>query len=299
VTSIRHRLIAICMRVAKRKKRTAEALHASIRARQRAGQAGPPRSLLRRVRVARSDDLGFPVYTLASRRRDSGRRIVYVHGGSYVHPLARQQWAFAARLADHLAASVVVPDYPLAPESSWRKSFADMTKLVRCTADAAPAGCTLIGDSSGGGGGYALAVAQQLSLAGYPPIRLVLITPFLDLTMADPRHKAMERADPWHSVAWLREAGLLWAGGDDPRRAEVSPLFGGFAGLGPTLVFTGTRDVLYPQSRDLAEGAREAGVPIELVEKAGLIHDYPLLPIPEARSAYRRIIQFIRAGSSE
>lgn len=297
MTSIRHWLIASYMRAAKRRRKTAEALHASVRARQRAGETTPPRPLRRRVRVERLDDLGFPVYALTPRHQDSGRRIVYIHGGSYVHPLARQQWTFAARLAERLAATVLVPDYPLAPESSWRESFADMVKLVRCTATAAAAGCTLIGDSSGGG--YALAVAQQLSLAGYPPIPLVLIAPLLDVTMADPRYAAMEPADPWHSVAWLREAGALWAGGDDPRRAEISPLFGDLAGLGPTLVFTGTRDVLCHQSRDLAEGARHAGVPVELVEKAGLIHDYPLLPIPEARSAYQRIIQFVQAGSDE
>lgn len=291
MTSIRHRIVAMVMRAARHKKTTAQGLHESIRARQRRVESGPPRSLPGHVHVECHDEAGFGVYTLAPGDADSGRSIVYLHGGSYVHPLASQQWLFAATLAVRLAATVAVPDYPLAPESTWRDSFADMVKFVRRTADAAASGCTLIGDSSGGG--YALAVAQQLALAGYPPLPLVLIAPFLDVTMADPRCAAIEDADPWHTMAWLREAGRLWAGGDDPRRAEVSPLFGSFCGLGPMLVFTGTRDVLNPQSHALAAQARKAGVPVELVEGAGLIHDYPLLPIPEARMAVDRIIDFV------
>jgi epsilon-lactone hydrolase len=290
VISIRHRLIATYMRAAKHNKVSAESLHASIRAQRRAGKPEPP-SLPRRVRAGLLDGTGFPVHTIASRGGDSGRRVVYLHGGSYVHNLARQQWSFAATLAWRLGATVLMPDYPLAPENSWRESFPDMVKLTRSTADAAARGCTLIGDSSGGG--YALAIAQQLALAGCPPLPLVLIAPFLDLTMADPRCAATEAADPWHSVAWLREAGRLWAGGDDPARAELSPGFGDLSGLGPMLIFTGTRDVLWPQSRDLAAHARAAGVPVELVEKPGLIHDYPLLPIPEARPAVDRMIEFI------
>jgi epsilon-lactone hydrolase len=280
------------MRVTKRNKKTAKALHESIRARKVDG-AGPPHSLLRRVRVERLDEFGFPVYKLVPRRGNNGRRIVYIHGGSYIHGVAKRQWVFAGMLAERLAATIVVPDYPLAPKRTWQDSFDGMVKLVRCTADDAESGCTLIGDSSGGG--YALAVAQQLSLAGDPPLPLVLIAPFLDATMTDPPCTDVGTADPWHSVAWLREAGHLWAGGDDgPERTEVSPLFGDFAGLGPMLVFTGTRDVLYPQACRLAEKAREAGVPVELIKEAGLIHDYPLMPTPEGRSAVDRIINFIR-----
>lgn len=291
MTSIRHRLIATYMRVEKRNKMTAESLHASVGARQQPEQADPPRWLPNRVRVERNDDAGFPVYTLATCHGDGGRHIVYLHGGSYLYRVAKQQWALAATLAERLAATVVLPDYPVAPESTWRDSFAEMVKLVHRTAEAAASGCVLIGDSSGGG--YALAIAQQLALAGHPPLPLVLIAPFVDLTLADPRCAATDHADPWHSVAYLREAGRLWAGADDPERAEISPLFGDFAGLGPMLVLIGTRDVLCPQSHDLAERARKADVPVELVEEAGLIHDYPLLPIPEARLAVNRIIDFI------
>jgi acetyl esterase/lipase len=243
------------------------------------------------MHIERYDEIGFPVYIVKPRKGDSGRRIMYTHGGSYVNTLAKQHWTLIATLAERLAAAVIVPDYLLAPEHTWRESFPRMVDLARSTANDAASGCTLIGDSSGGG--FTLAVAQQLSGAGMVPLPLVLIAPFIDLTLTDPRSRAIDSADPWHSIEGLREAGRLWAGRDDPRRPEVSPLFGDFAGLGPILVFSGTRDILNPQSHDLVNKARSDGVSVKFIEEIGLIHAYPLLPIPEAKRAMDCITDFV------
>ncbi len=295
MTSLRHRLVVSYMRMSKRKLATAEALHESIQIRRQKDRPDPPARLRRHVNIDRSEDIGFPVYIVKAGHSDAGRRIVYTHGGSYVNTIVKQHWALIAKLAERLAATVIVPDYLLAPEHSWRESFDGMVDLARRTAHDAWSGCTLMGDSSGGG--YTLAVAQRLAATGADPLPLVLISPFVDLTLTDPASGAIEPADPWHSVAALREAGRLWAGGDDPRRPEVSPLFGTFGGLGPLLVFSGTRDVLNPQSHKLVERARADQVPVEFVEERGLIHDYPLLPIPEAETALEFLIKFVTIDS--
>lgn len=291
MTSLQHRLVVAYMQVSKRKNTTPESLHESIRSRREKDPPDPPCKLQRRMYIERCDEIGFPVYIVKSRKADSGRRIMYTHGGSYVNTIARQHWTFIATLAERLAATVIVPDYPLAPEHTWRDSFPKMVDLARRTADDAASDCTLIGDSSGGG--FTLAVAQQLVAADMAPLPLVLIAPFVDLTLTNPLSRAIDGTDPWHSVEGLREAGRLWAGGDDPKRSEVSPLFGNFAGLGPLLVFSGTRDILNPQSHHLVEKARNDGVSVRFIEEVGLIHAYPLLPIPEARSAMERIIDFV------
>jgi monoterpene epsilon-lactone hydrolase len=270
---------------------TAESLRHSIERRRRAGRPDPPRALRRRVHIDRCDEIGFPVYTVRPRDGEAGRRIVYTHGGSYLHTLSRQHWLLIGKLAKRLAATIVVPDYLLAPEHTWRESFPQMVDLVCRTADEAPAGCSLVGDSSGGG--YSLAIAQRLAAGGRIPMRLVLIAPFLDVAMTSPVSRAIDPVDPWLSVEGLREAGRLWAGMDDPRRPEISPLFGQLAGIGPLLVFTGTRDVLNPQARNLLEQSGLAGAGVELVEEDGLIHDYPLMPIPEARRAIDYMVDFL------
>jgi acetyl esterase/lipase len=281
------------MRVSRRKRAmmTAESLRDSIERRRRADRPDPPRALYRRIQIERRDDIGFPVYTVRPSAGAVGHRVVYTHGGSYIHTLSRQHWHLIATLAERLAAAIVVPDYLLAPEHTWRESFPQMLDLVRRTADEAPGGCSLVGDSCGGG--YSLAIAQRWAADGGEPLRLALIAPFLDVTMTSPLSRAIDLVDPWLSVAGLREAGRLWAGMDNPGRPEISPLFGQLAGVGPLLVVTGTRDVLNPQAHELVEKAHLAGASVELLEANGLIHDYPLLPIPEAHRAVDHVVDFL------
>jgi acetyl esterase/lipase len=55
-------------------------------------------------------------------------------------------------------------------------------------------------------------------------------------------------------------------------------------------VYAGTRDILWPDAVVLAHRAEAAGVAVELVEAPGMMHVYPLVPIPEGRAARDRIV---------
>lgn len=70
----------------------------------------------------------------------------------------------------------------------------------------------------------------------------------------------------------------------------MSPLFGEFANLGALSIFTGTRDVLNPDAHVLAQNARAAGVSVMLVEEAGQLHVYPLLPTAIGQAARGAIV---------
>ena len=58
------------------------------------------------------------------------RAVLYLHGGGYMAPISAWQVRYAARLAAELGARVVLPDYPLAPEHSWRDSHDDLVALA-------------------------------------------------------------------------------------------------------------------------------------------------------------------------
>jgi acetyl esterase/lipase len=45
-----------------------------------------------------------------------------VHGGGYMAPIDPFHVRYATRLADAIGARVVMPDYPLAPEHTWKDS---------------------------------------------------------------------------------------------------------------------------------------------------------------------------------
>ncbi|MFD7101209.1 alpha/beta hydrolase, partial [Streptomyces xanthophaeus] len=72
---------------------------------------------------------------------------------------------------------------------------------------------------------------------------------------------------------------------------------GSCAGLAPLPVFTGTRDILSTDSRELLRRARAEGAEVEFHEEAGLPHAYPLLPVPEGRAARERIVELTRSAA--
>ncbi len=244
------------------------------------------------------EDVGFPAYVISPRHVEALRTVLYVHGGGFVAPIDPFHVRYVARLARTLHARFVVPDYPLAPEHTWRDSFRAMTDLAARWA-AEPGGMVLAGDSAGGG--YALALAQALrNRDSAQATHLLLHAPWVDLTTSTPETAEVSRGDPWLFLGKLEAYAEWWAGSvDDLARPEVSPALGDLTRLPPALVFCGTRDTLMPGCRLLARRATEAGWDLTYVEVPDLIHVFPMLPfIPEARRAWRQTVEFLGRESS-
>jgi acetyl esterase/lipase len=255
------------------------------------------RRFAKRFSVVTEELLGpsgpFPSYVITPRGTEPRRTMLYLHGGGYVAGIDPFHVRYVTRLASAIRARVVLPDYPLAPRHTWRDSHEQVADLARRWA-ADSDELVLAGDSAGGG--YALAVALTLRSRGGPqPARLLLHAPWVDLTTSTPETAAFSRDDPWLFLGKLAAYADWWAGSpDDLDRPEVSPGLGDLRGLPPALMFCGTRDTLAPGCRLLARRAAEAGWDLTYVERPGLIHVYPLLPlIPEARDAWRMTLDFL------
>lgn len=278
-----------------------DALREAMTERNRTAHNAPPDDV-RHTHAEHIDRVhGFATYTLWRDRQGEdeqpGRTVFYLHGGAYVKPSDPRHWRFATRLADALGARAVLPVYPLGPEFTVEDSFEEMVALFAEVAASSPGGVVLAGDSAGGG--YALALAEALRDAGGPqPDQLVLIAPWVDLTEPPGTREAAAR-DPWLSYPHLSVYAAFWAGSEDPealRNPRVSPGLGDLAGLPPTLMLCGTRDLVQPGCDALFARAQEADWPLTYVVGPGLVHVYPLLPIPEAKEAFRQIVEF--CGSS-
>jgi acetyl esterase/lipase len=249
----------------------------------------PPRWLDRACAVDLHARCGWPCYEVAPRSGPHLREVLYLHGGAYIDQVSGMHWRMARLLAQRLRARVSVPVHPLAPDGTAERVVPEITALARDLVDRGEGATALVGDSAGGG--LAVAAAQRMrDEGGHQPSRLVLISPWLDVTMDNPDIPAVEPYDPELSREGLRFAGRLWAGPLDPADPRVSPLNGDLAGLPPCTVFIGTRDVLNPDTRRFRERAEDAGVPVEFHEAEGQIHVYPLYPIPEGRRARARIV---------
>ncbi|KQO72584.1 hypothetical protein ASF22_12685 [Methylobacterium sp. Leaf87] len=251
----------------------------------------PPRALRRRLDVGQTLQDGHAVYTVMPRGRAPSCTVIYFHGGAYAAPITRIHWWFVARLAERLGVRVVVPLYPLAPAHTCAETIPFALALYRNLVAGDSMGRVIVmGDSAGGG--LALALAQQAVAAGLPaPGGLVLISPWLDVTLSDPEQAAIEPRDVMLMRPGARAAGLWYAGALPVTDPRVSPLFGSFAGVPPILMFCGGHDILVTDARRLAA---RTGCEVIYHEEPGLMHVYPILSVlPEARAAQDWIAGFV------
>ncbi len=218
--------------------------------------------------------------------------VFYLHGGSYIHDFSYFHWRFLKQLIRRTDAVVSAPAYALAPWGTWREAFDLFLPLFTAYAAAHPERkLILMGDSAGGG--LAAAAALELQRTGQRlPDELILLSPWMDVTISDPDIRPFLARDPWLTPAH-RACGSWWAGDLDLRDPRVSPAYGDWTGMRRVTVFAGTREILNPDSVKLFSRLDPAG-DNELVLSEGMFHVYPLLPVPEAGPAVDRIVEIIR-----
>jgi acetyl esterase/lipase len=258
------------------------------------GPATPSATLRARFDVREEDVGGCRVHIVGPRTGQARRRVLYLHGGGWVLSITDFHWRFVERLVHDLDCSVVVPRYPLAPEHGARDAFAVLLPLyASLVADPGQPPLTVMGDSTGGN--LALSLAMQARHEALPqPARLVLISPSMDATFTDPAIPALDRIDPILSARGARELARLYAKDLDLRDPVVSPLFGPLDHLAPIAVFTGTREIPNADAHRLRRKASESGIPLSWHEYPGMLHTWPLFPIPEATRAITEMATFVQ-----
>lgn len=271
----------------------AEHTLAAARHKQRQGNAPPTRWTRASRRVSRAEVDGMPVWTVRPRRGTPVARVLYVHGGGYVHPLTPDYWRLVRALAA-TPAEVVVPAYPLAPDSSVDDALPRLLDLERSRREADPLPTVLMGDSAGGA--LVLVLAQRLRDLGRPlPAAVVGLSPWLDATLSQPSVADLEASDPMLAESGLRAAGRWWGGGRGADHPLVTPLTGDLGGLPPLEVLIGDRDILRPAVERLRDLAEDAGAELHVHEVTAMFHVWMTRAVPEAART-RRLLRRLVAG---
>jgi triacylglycerol lipase len=242
--------------------------------------ASPPIFVTAGLGVQRSEFEDIPVYSIRPRvsARPGSDVIVAIPGGAYVVPPTIMHWALYSLMVWRTGATVVVPAYPLATDGGTAGTV--VPKIAALLSDRIAlhpdARVGVYGDSAGAG--LALAAVQRLVADDKPvPSSLVLVSPFLDVTMSNPAIASVD--DPVLDAAALRESGLMWAGSLDPKNPLPSPLYGSLQGLPLTYVYSGSLDVLHPDALVLQQLARQQDAPVTFDLRRGRIHNWAMLPV--------------------
>lgn len=231
-----------------------------------------------------------------------GKKILYLHGGSYLHDPDPHHFKFLKKLIDQSDARVIFPVYPKAPWHDYSKTYDLITKLYQDMSKDADgenedsesenSEIIIMGDSAGGG--LSLGVSQYFATMGLKkPSAVIVLSPWLDLTMENPQIKEFEKVDPWLRQATSVEIAKSWANGTDVKDYRISPTFGTLEGLQNVTIFVGTREILYPDIIAFSEKLKAKNIKTNLFIGEGLNHVYPLFPIPEADEAITSIVEIM------
>lgn len=225
--------------------------------------------------------------------------VLFLHGGSYVVNATHPHWSFLARLVEKTGCRVAAPDYPLAPDYCYADAYRMLRSLYKKLLEREPRPkIVLMGDSAGGG--LALGFSMLIRDEGLPPPEtLVMLSPWLDITMSNPRIATIDREDPFLNREALVRAGASWARGSNPRKPLISPLYGSFAGLPTMHLFIGTKDILVADCRRLRDACHAAGARLAYYEFESMLHDWMLLDFKEARIAGAQIAAIVAGAGVE
>lgn len=239
------------------------------------------------------DFKGMKCYELKKRGSNSTDVVLYVHGGAYINRLTAFHWWFLDDVAQKTGAMIIVPIYPLAPVHRFNEAnelllalYDEIKRLYRQSR------VLLMGDSAGGG--FVLSLALQIAKTDQlPPDHVVMMSPWLDVSMENTDMCSLEDLDPMLGIVGLKKAGVIWAGDVDVKSPLVSPMFGDLKSLPPMTLFVGTHEIFLPDARRFKQLAAAAGANLKYVECEEVHHCYPIMPIPEGRDARKRIYSII------
>ncbi len=249
----------------------------------------PSKRIRSEVFVETVKTLGRDVITMRPKATESKTKVLYFHGGAYIFGIKNFHVNFAKQLIQSTGATVIMPDYPLAPDHCAADVYAMAETLYQKLCDDKETDqIFLMGDSSGGG--IALGLAQHLREIGIrQPDKIILLSPWLDVTMSNPEILVVDRDDPILGIDGLIMAGSAYARDWDRKDPRVSPIYGDMHGLADIQLFISTHDLLYPDAKKFRDIMQQQSIPMEYHEYPGLFHDWMLFHIPESRDVYNHI----------
>lgn len=237
---------------------------------------------------------GRNVYQISPKGKKSGKFVVFLHGGGYINNIFRQHWTFTATVIRVTNCTFIIPDYPLAPAATYTEAFAMLDAIYKNLLTHTRAeDIILMGDSAGGG--LALALAEKQKIDGTPQAaQLILIAPWLDVTMTNPEIQEVQKKDVSLQADNLVLAGKAWAGNSDPKNFLVSPVYGTLEGLPKISIFIGTHDILFPDCKKLKVLLEQQGIAMNYFEYPKMFHDWVMLgSLDESKKAISQICSLI------
>ncbi len=233
------------------------------------------------------------LWTLSPQNGKSDKTIFYIHGGGYVLNMSSMQWNYLAKIVEETKATIMVTNYPLAPQSNAEEAYDYLHKLYKIFLNRYEGRDVLfLADSAGAG--LAISFAQYLNEVNLPqPKKIILSSPWLDVSLTNPDIQNIIPKDNALEIKSLQKAGKLWAGKLDVKDPKISPIYGRFDNIAKISMFLGTAEIFVSDARKLVEKLKKENIPFNYYEYPKMLHCWILLPLPESKVALSQIMKLI------
>lgn len=229
-----------------------------------------------------------------TRGYDRRHAILYCHGGGYTSGNLGYSRILASKLAHVTGYPVLSFAYRLAPEHPYPAALEDavaawdyLMHLGYGSRD-----ITIAGDSAGGN--LALVLTRHIQQAKRKlPARLVLMSPWTDMTASGKSYEECADLDPTLSMTYIKAVRSAYAGDEDFSSPALSPLFGSFEGFPPTLIQVGSNEILRSDSVRLRDRMLQSAVTCKLEVWRDMWHVFQMFPTKRANEAMESVARFL------
>ena len=252
------------------------------------------------VRIERSVIDGVKVYRVTPQSvpaRNAGRLLIHLHGGCYVLNPGEAALPEAVLMAGISRMPVISVDYRMPPTAYFPAALDDaMTVYSATLRTTKPKDIGVFGSSAGGA--LTLEMMLRAKQARLPlPGALAVGTPMADETGHGDSHHTNALVDNVlvSPVGFCDAAARFYAKGHDMADPMISPLLGDLHDLPPTILTTGTRDLLLSDTVRTHQKLLQSGVQADLLVFEGMSHAQYTFDdrIPEDRQAFTEIGAFL------
>ena len=242
---------------------------------------------------------GVTVYTLTPQAipaENQNRLLVHMHGGCYVlsgGEAATSEGIYMAAFGHYKVLSV---DYRRPPDAPYPAALDDGMAVWKAALKMAePRNMGIFGTSAGGA--LTLAMVLRAKQDKLPlPGAIASGTPMSDLTGVGDTFAANAMVDNVLVGFDGRcdKMARLYANGHDLKDPMLSPVYGDMHGFPPTILISGTRDLLLSNTVRVHRKLRQAGVRADLHVYEGQSHAQYMRDAnaPETRETYEEIAKF-------
>ena len=243
---------------------------------------------------------GVPCYLVTPKEigdRFKDRWLVHLHGGAFVFLGGEACVREAVWAATACKARVLSIDYRRPPVHRFPAAVDDAVAVWREVLERQPAAATALFGTSAGGN-LTLATTMKLAELDLPlPGALFVGTPATDAEKVGDSWYTLEGLDPLGRYdGMIRACFEAYLRPEDFANPLASPVRGDVRGFPPTILFTGTRDLLLSDTVRMHRALRRAGVEAQLHVFEGQAHaDYfaaDMFDAPEGEDAKAELVRF-------